>query len=186
MEKHNWTDEEREIVRRDYQHTHASRQEIASRLGVGEYGVASQIQKMGIAKRSDRHPWSPREDVRLAELITQYAPITVARMMDRTENSIVVRSKRLSISRRFRDGWFTKKEVCEILGVDHKWLQKRIDNEQLKARWHNGTKPTNCGSACWHIKEKDLREFIRRYPQDLTSRNVDLILIVDILVGVAN
>jgi hypothetical protein len=186
MEKHHWTDEEREIVRRDYQHTHASRREIARRLGVTEFAVAGQIATMGIAKRSDRRPWSPEEDERLRELIYQYAPHTVARRMGRSLNSVVVRSKRLGCSRRIRDGWFTKKEVCEILGVDHKWVQKRIDAGQLKASWHNGSKPTNSGSACWHILEKDLKEFIRRYPQDLTARNLDLIMVVDMLAGVAS
>lgn len=186
MDNHHWTDEDREIVRRDYRHTHASRREIARRLGVTEFAVAGQIATMGIAKRSDRRPWSADEDGKLWELITQYAPQTVARRMGRSVNSVVVRSKRLGISRRVRDGWFTKKEVCQILGVDHKWVQKRIDGVQLKASWHNGTKPTNGGSACWHILEKDLKEFIRRYPQDLTARNVDLIMVVDILTGVVN
>lgn len=188
---HNWGDE-REIIRRDYQHTHASRRELARRISVlcgedvSEFAIAGQIARMGIAKRSDRRPWHPVEDERLRELIAQYAPVTVARRMHRSENSVVVRAKRLSISRRVRDGWFTKKEVCEILGIDHKWLQRRIDTGQLKARWHNGAKPQNRGSACWHITEKDLKEFIRRYPQDLTARNVDLIMVVDILVGVAS
>ena len=39
-QNHKWTDDERDIIRRDYKHTHKSRQELAARLGVTEYGVA--------------------------------------------------------------------------------------------------------------------------------------------------
>lgn len=184
--KHKWTDEERQIVRRDFAHTHASRRAIAARLGVTEFAVAGQVSRMGIAKRIDRHPWSEAEDDRLRGLIHRYSVRTIARRMGRSINSVTVRSKRLGFHRRFRDGWYTKKEVCELLGVDHHWVQRRIDSGALIASWHNGHKPSQKGMAMWHISENDLKAFIRRYPQDLTARNVDLILIVDILVGLDN
>lgn len=180
-----WTEYELEIVRRDFRHTKASKIELGARLGRSEASVGGAIAKMGIAKRSDRHPWLPHEDEILAQLITMYAPITVANKMHRSLNSVVVRSKRIGVSRRTRTGWFTKREVCEILGMDHKWVQRRIDLGALKATYHfPGRRPTKLGYSCWHIDEKDLKEYLRRYPQELTSRNIDLIVIVDILVGV--
>jgi len=179
--KHKWTDEEREIVRRDYRHTHASRREIAGRLGVSEYGVAGQISMMGIAKPRQR--WTPEEEGELAELITRYAPGTVAKKMHRSVNSVVIKSKRLGCSLRYRDGWFTKKEVCETLGVDHKWVQRRIDSGELKATYHNGHRPSQKGMAMWHIDQKDLRVFIIGHSDELTARNVDLSLIVALLTG---
>ena len=118
---HKWTDDERDIIRRDYKHTHKSRQELAVRLGVTEYGVAGQISIMGIAKSDDRHPWNdPREEEKLAKLIPQYCPRRIARMMHRSLNSVVVKAKRINAHRRYREGWFVKREVCEILGHDHK------------------------------------------------------------------
>jgi len=139
---------------------------------------------MGLATRTDRHPWNPQQDELLRDLIARYAAITVARKMGRSLNSVVVRSKHLGIHRRNHDGWYTKKEACEVLGVGHKWLQQRIDSGALKATYHNGQRPTfHDGLAMWHIAEKDLRAFIRRYPDELNGRNVDLIAIVEILVG---
>lgn len=182
---HKWTDEEREIVRRDYRGTNSSAEAIGDRLGVSWCAVKGQVQKMGITK-VHRYSWTPEEDEILTELIHRYAPGKIAKMMGRGVNSVVVRSKRLGLSRRVRDGWFTKEEVGKILGVDHKWLQQRIDSGQLKASWHNGRKPSKSGSACWHIEEKDLKTFIRRYPQELVGRNVDILLIVSILAGVEN
>ena len=181
---HKYSEEEREFIRVHYKQTHASRQGIATRLGVTEYGVAGQIARMGLCKRTDRHPWTPKEDEKLKGLIPHYGVIHIARVMHRSINSVVVRSKRLGIHRRNHEGWYTKKEVCEILGVDHHWIQHRIDSGELKATYHNGHRPTSKGMAMWHIEERDLKAFIRRYPCEFNGRNVDLMQIVEILVGI--
>ena len=182
--KHKWVDEERDIVRRDYRGTNASAAIIGAMLGVTLCAVRGQVANMGLSKKTDRKRWDDRQDGKLVELITQYAPATVAKMMHRGVNSVVLRAKRLGLSRRVRDGWYTKREVCEILGVDHKWVQRRIDNGELKAAYNNpDRKPQQGGMAYWRIQEEDLRAYIRRYPQELNGHNVDLIQIVDILVG---
>jgi len=185
-QNHKWTDEEREIIRSDYKHTHKSRQELASRLGVTQYAVAGQIAYMGVARRDDRHLWTPEEKERLADLLQRYCPRRVARLMHRSINSVVVMSKRLGVSRRIRNGWFTKAEVCKILGMDHKWVQRRIDSGALVASYHYEHRPTQKGGSAWHIEEKTIRDFLRRYPEELNARNVDMIMVVDILAGVTN
>jgi len=108
----------------------------------------------------------------------------MARKLHRSPGSITNRIKRLKISRRSRSGWFTKREVCEILGMDHHWVQARIDSGELIASYHNGHRPTKIGSSMWHISEHDLKHFICRFPEDLNGRNVDMVMIVDILAGV--
>jgi len=181
--KHIWTDEEDEIVRRDYRGNRHSAELIAVKLGVTTNAVKGQITKLGIALNTNRQCWDSKQDARLRELMGRYAAITIAKMMHRSVNSVVVRAKRLKIHARNRDGWYTKQEVCEILGVDHHWLQSRIDSGALYATYHNGHRPSKFGMAMWHIEEKDLRAFIRRYPQELSGRNLDLIQIVDLLAG---
>ena len=189
---HQWTDEEREIIRRDYQHTHESRRRIADFLSlrcgetVTEFAVAGQITIMGIAKRDDRRPWTEKEKEHLAELLHKYSPRDVAKIMHRSLNSVTVKARRMHISRRIRDGWFTKLEVCEILGMDHKWVQRRIDSGAIKASYHSDIKPSQKGMAMWHINAEDLTEFIRRYPEELNARNVDFIMVVELLAGVIN
>ncbi len=195
-ENHKWTEEEREIVRRDYRHTHASREEIGRRLGVGPNAVVGQVSSMGIAKRSDRHPWNPPlpgkepdwEDALLHDLGHQYCPRLIAKMMRRSLNSVTVRMKRQGVFRRYRDGWYTKADVCGILGMDHKWVQRRIDSGALRARPHDpeSIPPCASGSSCWHIDESALRKYIINHPDELNGRNVDLIVIVDLLVNGKN
>jgi len=183
---HQWTDDERDIIRRDYKHTHKSRQELAARLGVTEFGVAGQISNMGIAKSDDRRQWTPQEKEKLAKLIPHYCPRRIARMMHRSLNSVVVMSKRINVSRLIREGWFTKREVCEILAHDHKWVQARIDSGALIASSHYGGRPTQKGMSAWHIEQADLVRFIRKYPQDLVGCNIDIIMLVELLAGIIN
>lgn len=187
---HRWTDEERDIIRRDFQHTLDSCAQVARFLShmsgdrITAFAVRGQVTSMGIAKTTDRHPWSTIEDDRLRDLMPQFCARRVARMMHRSLNSVVVRSKRLSISRRTHDGWFTKREVMEILGHDHKWVQRRIDSGALRASYHHEHRPAQKGMACWHITQRDLRDFIRTYPEELVGCNLDIMAIVEILAGI--
>lgn len=192
LKRHAWTDEERAIIRRDYKHSRESCRHLAHYLSsfTGEKitanGVKGQVQLMGIAKSNDRHPWTPEEDAKLRELIPSFCPRVVATKMHRSLCSVVVRSTRLKVSRRCRNGWFTKNELMTILGHDHKWIQRRIDSGALKASYHYGIRPTQLGGSAWHIKETDLKDFIRRYPEELVGCNIDIITIVDIIAGIHN
>ena len=186
--KHKWNDDERDIVRREYNGTNKKSQQIADKLSyitgdkVTLFAVKGQATKMGIMQ--DKSPdWTDREIEILTEMIHQYSPITIARRLHRSLNAVVVKSNRLGLKRRFRDGWYTKKDVCEIFGVDHKWIGRRIDNGELKALPNNGCSPQKDGGSYWRIKEKDLRDFIVGHSIELTSRNVDLFTIVNILTG---
>jgi len=180
--KHKWLDWERDIVRREYDGHNLSAIHIAGKLGVTLSAVKGQVQQMGIAM--DKSPrWNDKEIEILREMITQYSSLTIAKRLNRSVNSIVVKSKRLGISRRVRDGWFTKKEVCEILGVDHKKIQRYIDGGELKATWHTGVKPHKNGLTMWHIVTEDLKDFVKKNIGDFQGRNVDLVMIVWLVNG---
>ena len=180
---HNWTPEEDDIIRRDYRHTIASKKEIAYKLGVSWPAVNGRIQLMGIAKRTDRMKWSEDQDDKLIELMGIYSPYTVARKMHRSVNSVCVRFSRLHGSRLARNGWFTKRELCELLGMEHRWVQARIDSGAIKATYHYGSRPGQKGMSAWHIEEKDLRAYLIKHSIELNGRNVDLPLIIDIILN---
>lgn len=191
-QNHKWTDEERAIIRRDFKHSRESCKQLAKYLSfitkerITQYSIRGQVTSMGIAKNDDRHPWSPEEIERLKELMPRYSPRRVAEMMHRSINSVTVKSKRVSISRRCRNGWFTKSEVMEILGHDHRWVQRRIDSGTLKATYHYDRRPSQLGGSAWHVAEEDLKKFIKTYPEELVGCNIDIITIVDIISGVNN
>ncbi len=176
-----WTEEEELFIRVHYRHTMASLVWIGERLDRSWQSVKGAVACLGLAHRQDRHPWSDKEDEQVTDLILRYSVRKVAKMMHRSINSVVLRSKRLGIHRRYRNGWYTKKDVCELIARDHKWLQRRIDSGALKASYHHDQRPSNLGGAYWHIDEKDLANFIRSYPEELAGRNIDIISIIHML-----
>jgi len=178
--KHKWTDEEREIVRRDYKGTNASAQEIAGRLGVTLFAVKGQVALLGIQQQKSP-PWTQHELAQLEELIHRYSVVEIAKILHRSPNAVKIKATRMKLNLRSRDSWFTKKEVCEICGVDHKKVQQWIDSGALKASWHYGTRPSKLGLASWHIEARDLRLFIIKHSGELLGRNVDIQQIVWLL-----
>jgi len=140
---------------------------------------------MGLGRcKSRSKPWTPDEDEKLAELITRFSPKTVSKKMRRSVGSVVQRCSRKKLSLRGRYGWYTVVDAAEVLGVSRSWVQARINTGILKAVPHydNGQPAPGTGGL-WHIDEKDLAAFIRKYPQELKGRNVELIAVVDLLVG---
>ena len=62
---------------------------------------------MGIAKRSDRRPWNPDEDTKLAELAPHFGLTQLAKRMKRSVNSVNVRMKRLGLKKADRADRYT-------------------------------------------------------------------------------
>jgi hypothetical protein len=128
--------------------------------------------------------WTESEKESLAELISRFPPGIVAQKLHRSVNAVVVKAKRLGYSRRARDGWYTKREVSVILGVDHHKIQQWADQGWLQMKPHNpGSIPQKDGGACWEVTESDLKEFITYHADELFGRNVDIWQIVNILTG---
>lgn len=180
---HKWTDEEREYVRLNYAHTHASRDAIAAHLGVSPCAVTGQVVRMGLSKQTGRRSWTVAEMELLREIGHKYCTQKIAHMMHRSINSVTVKLKRLNVQRRERHGWYTKFDVMEICGVDHRRVQQWIDAGALKASYHHGERPSAAGARMWHIDEADLVDFLTTYPEELNGRNVDLVTIVALLAG---
>jgi DNA-binding CsgD family transcriptional regulator len=180
---HTWTEDEDQILRRDFRQTHASRDDLAHRLGVTSGQVSHRIGILGLAKPSERRRWTPEEDARLDQLMDQGKTCaSIAKAMNRSANSVKLRASRYlarHISDRF--GWYTKNDVCQILGVNHRWVQARIDSGALAARPHiDGDIPQKAGTHAWHITDRNLADFIRTYPEELNGRNVDMVAIISL------
>ena len=182
---HHWTDAERDIIRMEYRQTPESRRELAGRLRVSESQMQREIYHMGLGRKSNRKPWTPEEEELLLSLVERKTVVQIAEIMNRSLNSVAVKVKKLHARRQCRNGWYTLQEVATILGMGHHWVMERIENGALRARKHHLGSPDlgRGGAKTWHIEEGDLREFIRRYPQELNGRNVDTVQVVEILAG---
>ena len=183
---HRWTEEEREILRREPSQTHEARRQLAARLGVTEGVVEYQATKMGLHRARGGRTWTTEEEKKLLELVERKPVTQIARILNRSINSVTVRAKKLNASRRSRNGWYTLGETAEMLGASQPWVRRRIENGSLRATQHYEDRRPQARGRPMHIEERDLRQFIRSHPQDLNGRNVDMVQIVQILSGLAS
>ena len=182
---HHWTEEELVILRRDYRHTVGSLRELGKRFEVSENSIRQQLGRMGLLRHSV--VWSERDKRYLIDNYKKYSPQTLAKRLHKSVNSVTAKACRLKITSRARDGWFTKSDVAEIFGVDIGWITRRMNSGGLKFEMepYNPERPPRKGFRdSWRISEDALRDFIRRYPEELTGLNVDFVMLVDILAGV--
>ena len=181
--QHFWTAEELETVRREYKGNQRSVQWLAQHLKLSHNSVKAAIQRYGLARIKDRRYWSPEEDERLTDLLSQKPVWQVAKIMKRSATAIAHRASRINVSTRMRDGWFTQIEVARLLGVDNRWVLRRIEEGRLRATSFFGGATDGPGLTQWKITEADVKSFIQRYAQELNGRNFDVVLLVDILAG---
>ena len=180
--RHVWTEDDLDLMRREYVPTGAIVEGLAARMGLTPAQVKAQAHAMGLAKRTDygqsrRREWSDEENGQLRDLLRRFSVATAAKQLGRSETSVRERAKRLGISLRGHEGWYTKREVCETVGQDHPWVQRRIDNGELVAGWQHGRRPQKNGAAAWRIEERDLGRYIVRHADEI-GRNCDLVEVV--------
>ena len=164
----------------------AHRREKRDPVRPGSKAWAKQrAQLLGVTSGTDygRRTWTADEDDMLARLAGEIPVTQIAKRLGRSPGSITNRMKRVSLYRREHCEWYSQSEVAEILGVDSHWVKRRMDAGTLKATPFFANIPRGVGLAPWRIERRDLRKFLRRYPDELRGRNVDLLQIVDILVG---
>lgn len=188
MRIHSWTEEDDGLLRREYRYTIQSLDDLALRIGgVTKDSVRQRLTRLGLLKLTVLK-WTPKEEEFLRENYTKLSPIVISRKLHRSVNSVVGKAHRLSVTNRVRDGWFTLEDVAKILGVDQGWIKRRMQNGlKFEMQAHYPNRPPEQGSRSpWHISEKALKNFIRRYPEELTGHNVDFVVLVDILAGIKN
>lgn len=179
---HKYTEKDDEIIRIYYDHTHKSMEIIAGILNLSYYSIKGRVDRLGLLP--SRKLWSKDDDEGLIVLAEQYAVSTIAKMINRSQSSIMHRLHILRVSTKNRYGWYTQNDLLKCLGVYSPTVQGWINKGKLKASYHTDVKPSKQSGAMWHIDEKDLIAFMRKYPQELIGRKIDMIWLVDLLVGV--
>ena len=184
IRKHTWTVEDEAYLRREYDCDGQSADRIASHIGVTANAVRTRAKKLGIARR--HYFYTDEELDYIRENYNRMTTAKIARKLGRGVSSIRQMAYNMQIQKRDRDGWFTKQEVGEILGVDNSWIDRRIKGgcELEMKRFNSEDAPRHVGYNPWYITEKALRKFIRTYTNELIGRKIDVVMVVDILAGI--
>ena len=185
LDIHTWTEEEDNRLRKGYRYTIQSLKDLGEEFGVSEHSVRGRLTRLGLLKLVN-YKWTREEEEFLAENYDKLSAATIAKRLHKSQNAVVSKAYKLKVKCKVRDGWFSMAEAAGILGVDQSWIRRRVNNGfKFEMKPYDSEKPPQQRQYFpWYISERSLRDFIRRYPEELTGHNVDFVMLVDILAGV--
>jgi hypothetical protein len=176
------SNDEIDYIRNHYEGNRQSSEQIARDLGISFNSVKWQLQKHGISVRKRKSfVWTNERKEQLQELSSKYCASKIARIMNVSEGSVCRMRSLIGIHGVIRDGWFTLYDLCEAFGIGHEVVDRWIRTDKLKATRYSETDKQR---SVWHISDADLLKFIKRYPQELVNRKIDMVWFIGFLVGI--
>ncbi len=168
--KYVWTPERDQLLRDRYKGTIKYRAgSIAVQLGWPRWVITRRAAVLGLTQPVERHEWSAEETEFLKKHAGKRTANWLAKQLHRSMTSVVLKLKRLKISRAFRDGYTLRRlEAC--FGSDHRIIQGWIQDGKLRAQ-----RRFNSGAArdAWYTTDQDVLRFILRFPQEFRLDRVD-------------
>lgn len=176
--KYFWTPEQDELIRKCYDSQTHTITELAARFKVPRWVVRRRASQLGIARCKEPF-WSKVDEQYLEKHYPKKSIVTIAKHLGRTLTAVALKKKRLGITKTMEG--YTLRGICEGLGVDHHKVEKWIRAGWIKVRGRGVDRPQGDYK---YFTEKDLRNFIRRHPDEIDLRRVDRLWFIDLLAGV--
>lgn len=182
--KHPLTPERRAYMLAQYRPTERGvSYRIARVLGVPKWRVCRWAAELGLTGPDTRGPkWTPAEDAFLEAHIGARRVDWIAKQLRRSVTGVVVRAKRLSISRKDARTWYTARQVADAFGVDPGTVVRWIELGKLAAK-HEGQDYPNGRAAAWRIEHLSVRRFVKLHPSAYTLAKVDQVWFLDLVFG---
>jgi len=190
--RHRATAELDQKIREGWQRLDAGRKgavaELAKRLHVPRWWLTKRMTALGLTIRHRKEPkWTAAEDA-LMQKVPLHQPDKAARMFrehgfQRSPTAIVVRAKRLDLSRRATRPELSATRAAAILGVDGKFVTARILAGDLPAKKRDDQRLAQQGGSAWDIKPCDLRRWIVDNIDIVDLRKVDKVPFVFLIAG---
>ena len=156
------------------------RQEIADVLGWPAPAVGRAARQLGLSRPwpKDRREWTADEVAFVRRWAGKRSPKWMAHRMERGPTSIVLKIRRLGLSRRVRDG-YSAHDLAPLFGVDPKTVIRWIRLGWLAAKRRGTAHPNDAYS----VDQSDLLPFIRAHRGEIDLRKVDQDWFLDIVLG---
>lgn len=162
--------------------------DLAIKLGVERWWLSKAMAQLGLSMpgRTKEPAWSDAEN-ELMKTAPLHDPVACSRIFrargfSRTPTAIMVRAKRLNISRRFKGG-LTAGQASKILGVDTKYFTTRCISGDIKAERRGSKRLPQQGGDAWVITPAVLRQWVLDNLANVDIRKVDKFEFVELLVG---
>jgi len=166
--KYDWTPERDAYLREHYNSRVKGRAAvIAARFGFPTWLVKRRAGMLGVAapKPADLgRVWSAEEIAIVEEWTGRRSVKWIVgalkrRGFTRTQTSVIVRQKRLGISRRISEG-YTMRELESALGMDHRRIERLVREGKLRGI-ARGADTTLLPGHAWHFSEETVMAFLR-------------------------
>lgn len=160
---------------------------FAVELDVPKHWLIRHATRLGLTVQQRKEPnWTAAED-QLMRKVPLHSPERAAAIFkqhgfNRTATAIVVRAKRLALSRRYRET-LSATAAARILGVDAKGITALCIGGLLKADKRSTRRLPQQGGDPWSIRREDLRAYVIEQVASIDIRKVDKVLFVDLLVN---
>lgn len=173
-----WTPERDKILRDHYDGKKGTAQRIARLLGWPRWVISKRAAALGLTQPKDYKPWRAAEVEFLLTHVNARTVRWIAKRLKRTETSVVMRIKRMGLSRQVDTGTYTARQVAEGFGIDghvvERWIRQQLLAAKRAALGNNG------GPApSWQITPAAVREFVKRNPLSFDIRKVDQVWFLD-------
>jgi hypothetical protein len=162
--------------------------DLATRLDVPRWWLTKRLTILGLTVRHKKEPrWTVAEDA-LMSSVPLHQPDKAAAIFRehgfrRSPTAIVVRAKRLSLSRRATRPELSATQAAAILGVDGKFVTARILAGDLPAEKRGDRRLSQQGGSSWDIEPVALRRWIIDNLEVVDLRKVDKIPFVLLIAG---
>ena len=182
--KHVWRPEYDEYLKKHYFGGLNRRFQVLNRMiretGLPRWYIKKRAAHLGLTMQQDKRPWTAAEEETIERFVGKVSALTIAKKLKRTEASVVLKIKRMGVSRRVRNG-YTMRDMEECLGEDHHKIQQWIANGWLRDRMQGTRRHDGNGRDIHRLREKDILDFIRRHPEELNLGKVDQIWFLDLV-----
>jgi len=178
--KYVWTLAKDEIMRREYDPKIRGRaQDIADKFGWPKWVIKKRAARLGLAHSEDRRAWTEEEERFLLFNAGHRHINWMAKELGRTETSVVVKLKRMKISRAMREG-YTLRELELCFGMDHRVIERWAREGKLRVRKRDYETGAH-RSRPWAVTDAALLEFVRDYPLEFRLDKVDQVWFMDLI-----
>lgn len=151
---------------------------LADGLGVPRHWVSQRLMQMGLTAPHKKEPnWTAAEDA-LIPTLPLHNPKRAATIMRahgyvRTPTAIVIRARRLEISRRASHDTFSAAQAANIVGIDPKTIGQHCEQGLISAEKMDDARTPQQGGHRWAIKPDALRAYVREQIASIDLRRVD-------------
>lgn len=179
--KYFWTPERDETLRQRYDGKVKGRAaEIAAFWGWPSWQIKRRAAQLGLSYPADRREWTRPETDFLWQHAGERTARWIAKRLGRSETSVVLKFKRMKISRRVSEG-YTLRDLCECFGIDHHGVERWVKHGWLNVRRRKTMRTEEQGVDPWMVSDEKILDFIMRHPLAFRLDKVDQVWFMDLV-----